>query len=243
MAPGPFLCERVPEFLNRVLHLSLTALTVAVFLISAYCVYDAGYLYYHAGNKPYRENKPRDHQTVTSERQISDDQAAWLYIDGTGIDDPVMQADNNIKYLNLDPYGDFALHGSLFLDYRNNSDFTDRYSIIYGHHMEHWLMFGCLDEYRDASFAKDHRDGTVTGREDIYRMHIFAVLETDAHDPIFFDPEKFDWEKLMDKARGSSFFFEEPEKDNPILCLSTCTDSVGSSRLVVLGTLKKGEQQ
>ncbi len=241
--PGSFFRERVPEILNEILHRGLLACVIITFLIGAYCVCDAGYLYYHAGAKPFKSYRPEDHQTVTEEKQISADQVAWLSVDGTGIDDPVMQASNNMKYLNLDPYGDFALHGSLFLDYRNSCDFTDAYSIIYGHHMEHGLMFGCLDEYRDFSFAKDHRDGTVTGREDIYAFHIFAVLEADAHDPVFFDPDQYDRELMMQAVSETHFYHEEPEEDLPILALSTCTDSAGSSRLVVLGTLKRGEKQ
>ena len=240
---GSFLRERVPEILNEILHRGFLACVIITFLVGAYCVLDAGYLYYHAGAKPYKEKKPEEHQVVTEDKQISDDQIAWLSIEGTGIDDPVMQADNNIKYLNLDPYGDFALHGSLFMDYRNSSDFRDEYSIIYGHHMEHGLMFGCLDEYRNTAYADDHRDGLVTGHEEIFTFHIFAVIETDAHNSAFFDPDQFDREVMLETISKSPFYHGEPDEGLPILALTTCTDSAGTSRLIVLGTLKEGEQQ
>lgn len=41
---------------------------------------------------------------------------AWLTIDDTKIDYPVMQGKDNTEYLNKDPYGDYALAGSIFLD-------------------------------------------------------------------------------------------------------------------------------
>ena len=84
----------------------------------------------------------------------------WIVVDDTNIDYPVMQGYDNSQYLNLDPYGEYSLSGSIFLDSRNSSDFTDPYSIIYGHHMEYGKMFGAIDDYLDDQYERecDRRD-------------------------------------------------------------------------------------
>ena len=54
-----------------------------------------------------------------------DGQVAWLCIDDSYIDFPVMQGKTNFDYLNRDPYGNYQLSGSIFLDYSNSSDMSD----------------------------------------------------------------------------------------------------------------------
>lgn len=45
-----------------------------------------------------------------------------------------------------------SLAGSIFMDARNEDDFSDRYIIIYGHHMDNGFMFGDLDKFIDEDF-------------------------------------------------------------------------------------------
>ena len=60
---------------------------------------------------------------------INPDVCAWVSLDNTKVDYPVLQGANNMIYLNQDVYGDFALAGSIFLDSRNDRTFSDRYSL------------------------------------------------------------------------------------------------------------------
>ncbi|MBR1845920.1 MAG: class B sortase, partial [Oscillospiraceae bacterium] len=63
-----------------------------------------------------------------------------------------MQGETNGKYLNTDPYGEYSLSGSIFLDSRNAGDFSDSYSLVYGHHMADGMMFGALDAFFDEGY-------------------------------------------------------------------------------------------
>ncbi|MBQ9721765.1 MAG: sortase, partial [Oscillospiraceae bacterium] len=83
---------------------------------------------------------------------LNADVRGWLTLEGTDIDYPVLQGENNLSYINTDVYGRFALAGSIFLDSRNAADFSDPYNLIYGHHMAHGSMFGDLDRYLNAAF-------------------------------------------------------------------------------------------
>ena len=47
-------------------------------------------------------------------RALNPDVCAWLTLDNTEIDYPVLQGENNLTYINKDVYGNFALAGSIF---------------------------------------------------------------------------------------------------------------------------------
>ena len=78
---------------------------------------------------------------------INPDTVAWITMDGTHIDHPVVQGKDNFEYLDKAFDGTFYAGGTLFLDYKNKKDFSDKYSIIHGHHMVGGAMFGDLDKF------------------------------------------------------------------------------------------------
>lgn len=77
-------------------------------------------------------------------RAVNADVRAWVTLDGTGVDYPVVQGKDNLTYVNTDVYGNFSLAGTIFLDTRCAPDFAGEYSLLYGHHMVSGQMFGDL---------------------------------------------------------------------------------------------------
>ena len=73
--------------------------------------------------------------------KINPEIKAWLKINNTEIDYPVVQTSDNTKYLTRNYRGDFATAGSIFVDYRNHG-FKDDFTLVYGHRMDGKLMFG-----------------------------------------------------------------------------------------------------
>ena len=132
------------------------------FLICIYAMIDAVMVYYNANDQSVLKYKPQGKEDAAVLRELSEDAVAWLTVDGTNIDYPVMQGENNSEYLNKDPQGEFSLSGSIFLDSRNEKMFSDPYSLVYGHHMEYGAMFGSLDGYADREYFDAHRTGTLT---------------------------------------------------------------------------------
>ena len=207
-----------------------------VFLIGSYLVYDTLWLMRHAQDPTLKEYRPQENVALEEERQISSEQAAWIIIEGTGIDHPVMQSTDNIKYLQTDPYGDFSMSGSVFLDCRNDADLTDPYSIIYGHHMENGLMFGALDAFRDTGFLIQHRDGRIMTRQACYAFHVFCTTEADAVSSGLFRP--LSREEALAALQAAPLWYEEPE-EGQIVALSTCTGAEETSRFLVVGTIEE----
>ena len=61
---------------------------------------------------------------------LNPDTRAWLTIDDTHIDYPVVQGEDDMEYINTDVFGEFALSGSIFLSCLNSPDFSDHYNLI-----------------------------------------------------------------------------------------------------------------
>ena len=57
----------------------------------------------------------------------------------------VLYSGDDEKYLRSDIYGEEHIAGSLFLEGKSKPDFSDYYTIIYGHNMRDGSMFGELD--------------------------------------------------------------------------------------------------
>ena len=88
-------------------------------------------------------------------RAINEDIVAWIQIPGIGVDYPVVQGEDNEHYLHYTFDGKENIAGSIFLDFRNKADFTDRKVILYGHNMQDGSMFSQLEKYQDDDFREE----------------------------------------------------------------------------------------
>lgn len=87
---------------------------------------------------------------------INPDIVAWLRIPGV-LEYPVVRGEDNSYYLNHTVQKTYNIAGSIFLDYRNERDFSDRKNIIYGHNMKDGSMFHVLRNYQDIDFFRRTR--------------------------------------------------------------------------------------
>ena len=178
---------------------------------------------------------------------INPDVCAWVTLDNTKIDYPVLQGSTNLTYINRDVYGNFALAGSIFLDTRNERDFSDAYSLLYGHHMENGGMLGDLDLYKAQTFFAENTTGMLILPDRAYNLEIFACLLIDAGEDAIFDPEKWqtDIDGLLSYARDNSLHLREETIDRleqmehpQILALSTCSTEFTDARTIILAVME-----
>jgi len=111
-------------------------------------------------------------------QQINPDICGWLYSPGTVINYPVVFSSDNVYYLDHLVDGTHSAAGSLFVDYRNNRDFSDLNTVIYGHHMKSGTMFGSLKLYKNASYYKNHPYMWLYTPTAVYRLDIIAGYTT-----------------------------------------------------------------
>ena len=220
--------------MNIIYEKCMFVVFLAALLIVIYGLYDAWYVFNKADDDSYLKYKPTS-EGVPGDAPITDDMVAWITVDDTNIDYPVMQGEDNSKYLNLNPYGEYSLSGSIFLDSRNSADFTDDYSILYGHHMEYGKMFGALDEFLNMDYMQRHSTGKlIVGRDGSrsYDLGIFACMKVNVYDNKALDPDTF--ENVMKMIEDEAPIYNTSiEKGSRILVLSTCTEPVSTNRLLV----------
>ena len=217
---------------NRWYDRMIILLLVLVLLIACYCMYDNYWVYSHTIDKSILKYKPGTENYDAAESPISNDMVAWLTVNDTNIDYPVMHASDNVKYLNTDPYGKYSLTGSIFLDSRNSPDFSDDYSLIYGHHMEYGKMFGALDDFLDESYLRKHSKAElILGREgkSKLKLKVFASLKAKASDNAVFNVGEGDVKAFINN--NAAVRTSEPK--GRIVALSTCADDDTVTRVVV----------
>ena len=233
--------RKVIIFCDKLFDRLIILVSLLFFLICAYAMYDAAMVYYNANDTSVLKYKP-DLTNPEVLKEISKDAIAWITVDDTKIDYPVMQGANNSEYLNKDPFGKYSLSGSIFLDSRNSSDFSDPYSVLYGHHMDYGAMFGALDEFKKQDYFDSHRTGrliTVGGKA--YDIRFFASATVLATDELVFHPNDATPEAILELLKASAIIYEPPETqdDLQLIALSTCQDADTLDRMVVFGVMKE----
>ena len=229
--------NKIFGILNNLHDGLLMIVFVAAILISGYGIYDVWYVYCHADDSRLTEFTADSPASQLERLHISEGLVGWISFKDTGINFPVMQGNSNLTFLNRDPYGNFLLSGSIFLDSRNSPEFTDGYSLIYGHHMEYGKMFGALDAFLDSSYASVHRNGTLLIGRDGHRksrLTVFAVMRSDAKELAAFDVEN------PGNARDyilSHAQIKLGELSGNILALSTCDGENDSMRIIIACSL------
>ena len=210
---------------------------IIMLLIGVYFIVDTVQIYTIADQAKLVKYKP---EVINEEalQEISGNCIAWITIFDTTIDYPIMQSTNNIEYLNKDPYGNYSLSGSIFLDARNNSYFDDYYSIVYGHHMQGGFMFGALDDFRDINFFNNHLIGTLAIGDNSYDFHIYAFLVCDADEMKIFDTNGEGKLEYINENAINLINNTNLEGKN-IIALTTCKDPGTTERTILVGYISK----
>ncbi|WP_026508908.1 class B sortase [Butyrivibrio sp. MC2013] len=191
------------------------------------------------------EFKPdgKDSLSFKELQAINPDCKAWITIDDTNIDYPVMQGEFDYEYLNKDAFGEYVLSGSIFMSTTNDEYFTDPYTLIYGHHMDNGAMFGDIDKFLVKSFFDSHKTGTLYLADESYELEVFASVSTDAYDPLFYSQASQhtrDLPALAGKMLDAAVCSENVDiaPDDRIIALSTCADAVTNGRYILLCKIK-----
>lgn len=177
-------------------------------------------------------------------RETGPDIVGWLYCADTLINDPVVQGPDNDYYLYRLPDGTNNANGSLFVDFRNLPDFTDRNTIIYGHHMQSGKMFGTLVKYKNQSYYDEHPVLWLLTPELAYRIDLIAgiVTPSDSDSYEVFDSDE-ELKAHLEMAMENSTFVSNVgiEDVDRIVTLSTCSYEYATARYVLIGKLTPAE--
>lgn len=199
---------------------------------------------------PYTAVTDREGNTVMILKQFEElyklnpDIVGWMRIEGTALDYPVMYKPGSKEfYLRKNYYGEKATHGCLYIQETCSVFPRSDNLTIYGHNMRDGSMFGCLKNYREESFWKEHPVITFNTLKEEAQYEIFAVFATTSSVGEGFKYHYFinaagekDFHDFVDTCKALSFYDTgiDPVLGDQFITLSTCEDTLVNGRLVVV---------
>ncbi len=184
----------------------------------------------------YKSPLDIDFEVLNQENQ---DIVGWIYLENSPINYPVVQSNDNEYYLHRLINGEYNLAGSIFMDYRNNSNLEDNNTIIYGHNMKNNTMFGSLQEYKAQEYYENHKTIYYFTPKKNYAIELIAGYTISVESDIY-NLADIDKKELTDIISKSDFTSDIELKENDkLITLSTCAYEYDGARYVVIGILKE----
>lgn len=173
-------------------------------------------------------------------KNINSDTVAYLKVESTNINYPVVKSSDNEYYLNHSFNKNKNQEGWIFLDYRNNINNLDNNTIIYGHNRLTGTMFGTLKNLLNKAYQESTNHYIyLTTENNNYVFEVFSTYITSNESYYLKTTFKDDNEYLEFlntlKSRSTYNFNIELNSDDKIITLSTCSGS--NDRMVVHGKL------
>lgn len=129
-------------------------------------------------------------------KQVNPDIVAWVNVEGTKIDYPVMRAprDDPDYYLHHDIYHTYSVYGVPYLDSDPSPNGNEAFNaIVYGHHMDNGTMFSDFASYSEESYAREHAIvcfQTPLGKQRLQVMNVNIVDGDTAEKQLHFASEE-----------------------------------------------------
>src|SRR5690625_890670 len=163
--------KKEPSRAKKIISRLITIISVSVFLYAAYGLSDVLIDYYK--NRQALSSMQDIYYNVDSEDENrkpdevrsgfdellkeNDEVVGWITMNGTQIDYPILQSDNNTDYLYRDYNNRETRARSIFLDFRNDITTENKNTVVYGHRMKDGSMFQHLTKYMDEDFLRDRK--------------------------------------------------------------------------------------
>lgn len=164
-------------------------------------------------------------------KETNSDVVAWLKVNNTSIDYPIVQGQDNSYYLTHSFDKTYNAAGWPFLDYRVNLNGTDQNMTIYGHNRRDGSMFCTLKDILKPEWYENEENlyiSYITEQEE-QRYQVFSIYQIEKE--TYYTTNSFDSEKAFEeflieiKGRSKVDFNVDVNSSDKILTLSTCADN------------------
>ncbi len=198
---------------------------------------------------PYAGKKAADYVPRTKSidfgglSNVNSDIFAWLYLQDTVIDYPVLLSPVEDPGFYLTHLYDKSenITGSLFVNPGTDTELGARNTLIHGHRMNAGTMFGSLSKYKKQTYYEGNpiiQLYTEGGQN--YFICIFAAYEDDitTNHTVFSDDS--DFQSYLDRCMRKSVIdtIVTPTVNDRIVTLSTCVVGNDTVRMIVQGVLR-----
>lgn len=243
--------------MGKIIRTVILVVCVIGFCFSAYELIKI-FLEYHAGSQEYDKlesytTQMADDTQATGEtkefsvnydglRRINSDIVGWIRIPDTTVNYPMMQTTDNDYYLKHTFERKTNIAGSIFLDKRNSPDFSDKNTIIYGHHIKNGKMFADLRHYTEESFFQEHPIIYLnTPEEGNVEYEIFSFYLTGEYRDTYGKTYSYQFTDDAEYQEYLDMIVAQSQYDtgvsvcvqDSIITLSTCTNRTDDERYIL----------
>lgn len=164
-------------------------------------------------------------------KKINYDTIAWIKVNGTDIEYPVVKTTNNNYYMTHSFDKTYNGAGWVFMDYNDKFDGTDNNIVIYAHNRRNGSMFGTLKNILTEDWQNNEENYTIPliTENEKTEYQVFSVYKIEKED--YYITTNFGTDKEFEKfiatikSRSIKDFGVDVSKDDNILTLSTCADN------------------
>ena len=218
------------KILKRILLKIFTSIFILVFLISSHILIDEHKEAKESNkdtdvlkNYVMKENINKNKIIIDWNRLniINEDIIAWIKIENTNINYPILKDNQQLYYLNHSYNKKSNRNGSIFTIEDNFLE--NKKNIIYGHNMNNKIMFSDLEKYMDKNFFDNHKNFhiyTPTKNFEATVFSCYSILENQEKENIL--NLNFD-EEIEYYKRKSKFNVNNIGTIDKIVKLSTCS--------------------
>lgn len=185
-------------------------------------------------------------EKVKELQKENSDIVAWIEIEGTNINYPILHTTNNDFYLDHNYKKEKAQTGSLFLDKDFDIKNGSSNYLIYGHRNKQGMMFEDLLKYAKEDFYKEHKKIRFTTDREDSQYEIMAVF----YSRVYYKDEKNvfryyyfvnakdenEYNNYVKQSKDASIYDTgvTAKYGEQLLTLSTCEYSQEDGRFVVV---------
>lgn len=164
-------------------------------------------------------------------KRTNSDIIAWIKVNGTDIEYPVVKTTNNDYYMNHSFDKSYNGAGWVFMDYKDKFDGTDKNMVIYAHNRRDGSMFGTLKNILTEEWQNNEENYIIPfiTENEKAEYQVFSVYRIEKED--YYITTNFgsdtEFQKFIDKIKSRSVkdFGVEVSIEDQILTLSTCADN------------------
>ena len=174
---------------------------------------------------------------------------AWIRVPDVGIDYAVMQSGPDTAedyYLDRNEAGEKDRNGSIYIQRYNTADFSDYNTILYGHNMRGYKMFGAVHKFKKTDFFRENQYLYIYTPGHVLTYRIYSLFTYSSKHLLwaydFTTPEGR--QEFIDKTLNPKTSTRQvregvtPTPDDRLVTLSTCLNS-GDGRLLMVAVLEE----
>lgn len=176
-------------------------------------------------------------------QEVNPEIIGWIEIPGIALSYPLLQGKDNAYYLTHLADRHPGVSGSIFVDYHNQPDFSDKNTIIYGHNMKDGSMFASLDRYEALELYQKEPYFYIYIPGKVFKYQIFSCyagsVGSEAYTYEFPNIEEFQMFLQTIHSYAAYDTGTEVKDTERIVTLSTCVNTNRNYRYLIHGVLSE----